>query len=505
MPSDLARSVFLEIARQGMVRPGDRLGVGVSGGADSVALLRLFEELQSELGIRLTVLHFNHQLRGEESDADERFVAALAAERGLFYLAGREDVRRAAREQGWNLEDAARRLRYGYFSSVLETGEITRVAVAHTADDQAETVLARLVRGTGPAGLAAIYPIAKIGSGRAAMGTLVVRPLLHLRRSELREHLQQLGQPWREDSSNSDLHRLRARLRHQILPLIERDVQPAIVKQLGRLAEMAREDEAFWTALIDARLNAVAHRESDATATDAKIAVRCADLLAPFPLGLSELSGDAQLAVARRLVRRCVEELRGDCRELTSGHVAQVLRLAKSGISGQSSHLPGIVVQRSFEWLHFYPAARADSESTGDIVATDRNFHYSIELESLEDGVEVRVPQIRRLFRLKMIDWANFKGETGEDTCTLDRDLLQLPLVIRNWRAGDSYKPLGSRGVHKLKHLLRARRVDRCERAGWPVLVSGGELAWVRGLPVAAKFAPRERTRVGLVVAEEEC
>ena len=141
-----------------MFQAGDRVGVGVSGGADSVALLLLLEELRDRLGIELAVLHFNHQLRGAESDADEEFVAALAAQRGMDFLAGRGDVAGAARDRGWNLEDAARRLRYAFFSSVVRAGRVTRVAVAHTADDQAETVLARLVRGTGPAGLAAIYP-----------------------------------------------------------------------------------------------------------------------------------------------------------------------------------------------------------------------------------------------------------------------------------------------------------------------------------------------------------
>ncbi len=114
------------------------------------------------MGIRLSVLHFNHQLRGAESDSDEAFAAGLAAECGLPFFAGRGDVAAAVREQGWNLEDAARRLRYGFFTSALSDGWVTRVAVAHTADDQAETVMARLVRGTGPAGLAAIYPVMRL-------------------------------------------------------------------------------------------------------------------------------------------------------------------------------------------------------------------------------------------------------------------------------------------------------------------------------------------------------
>src|SRR5580700_1007968 len=176
----LSKRIYRAITEQGMFHAGERIGVAVSGGADSVALLRVLADLRQELGIGLAVLHFNHQLRGSESDDDEHFVASLAEGLGIELLSGRGDVAAAARERGWNLEDAARRLRYAFFSSVVAAGQVAKVAVAHTADDQAETVLARLVRGTGPSGLAAIYPVKGY----------VVRPLLETRRDALRAYLQ---------------------------------------------------------------------------------------------------------------------------------------------------------------------------------------------------------------------------------------------------------------------------------------------------------------------------
>ena len=282
---------------------GDAVGVAVSGGADSVGLLRLLVEMRERLGIRLVVLHFNHQLRGSESDADEGFVASLAAAHGLEFFAESGDVTAAACERGWNLEDAARRLRYGFFSSAVERHRLACCAVAHTADDQAETVLARLIRGTGPAGLAAIYPVK--GS--------VVRPLLEIRRGELREYLRAAGQEWREDASNQDVSRLRARLRHQELPMLERELQPAIVPHLGRLAQLSREDEAFWSALVRERMEALARRE------DGRIGIRKADLLAP--LAWRAEPGEASLALTKRLVRGLLEEVRGSGRELSAQHV----------------------------------------------------------------------------------------------------------------------------------------------------------------------------------------
>ena len=161
----------------------------------------------------------------------------------LEFVIAREDVGAEAARQGWNLEDAARRLRYGFFDRVINEGKATHIAVAHTADDQAETLLAHLMRGTGPTGLAGIYPVAGA----------IVRPLLGTRRESLREYLRANGQTWREDSTNRDVRRTRARIREQLLPVIERDFSAAIVGHLGELARLAREEGNFWDALVEDR------------------------------------------------------------------------------------------------------------------------------------------------------------------------------------------------------------------------------------------------------------
>jgi tRNA(Ile)-lysidine synthase len=487
MQMDLSQSVFCAIDRQRMFGAGDRVGVGVSGGADSVALLLLLEQLRDRLGIGLAVLHFNHQLRGAESDADEEFVVSLAAERGMDFLAGRGDVAEAARYRGWNLEDAARRLRYAFFSSVVRAGRVTHVGVAHTADDQAETVLARLVRGTGPAGLAAIYPV----KGH------VVRPLLEVRRGELREYLERRGQTWREDASNLDTTRLRARLRHQVLPAIERELQPAIVAHLGRLAKMAREDEAFWEALTAERADALLRREGD------RLGIRCADLLAPLAWGGAKPGSSAQIALTKRLVRRLAEELKGDRLRLTAKHVDQVVHLAAESSSGQRTELPGIVAERSFEWIWFEAARAAGICGSPEQAHSETTeFSHAVELGGNGETALVAVPEIGKCFRLKVIDWPAPERDTNVQGL-LDRDSLHSPLLLRSWRPGDCFRPQGRRNVHKLKQLLRAGRISVRDRAGWPVLTSAGVLAWSRGFPVAAGFAPRKASRAAVVITEE--
>jgi len=494
LPIDLIKRIGNTINRHAMWRAGDRVGVGVSGGSDSVALLRILHELTEQQGIRLAVLHFNHGLRGPDSEGDEQFVAELATHFGLPFFCGREVVASVAREKHWNLEDAGRRLRYDFFAARVAEGRINRVAVAHTADDQAETVLARVVRGTGPGGLAAIYPV----NGH------VMRPLLDVRRAELREYLSHLGQPWREDATNYDRSRLRARLRHQVLPLLEREIQPAIVNHLGRLAAISREDEAFWKALTRARLGTLVNRE------DQRLRIRCADLVNPLNGALwssMNFQEEAHLAVARRLVRGIVEELCGHGRQWTANHVEGVVCLAVGGSSGSRLELPGVIVERTFDWLVFSLAnereKRRPCSMEGDSVVLPV-FSYIVELGNPGESTVVAVPEIKRRFHLKVVDWHLWRSDTERDKVALDRDLLDLPLVLRNWHPGDSFRPKGRRNSRKLKQFLRMRRVSVSERAGWPVLTSANRLVWTRGVPVAAEFAPQSSTRAGVIIAEEE-
>jgi tRNA(Ile)-lysidine synthase len=483
MTNTLHQQVLAAIRDHRMLQAGDRVGVAVSGGGDSVALLRLLEGLRAELGIALLVVHLNHQLRGAESDADEQFVAELARSHGLEFVSERRDVAGEARRQRVNLEEAARRLRYEFFADVVRSGRAARVAVAHTADDQAETVLARLLRGTGPTGLAGVYPV---------VGT-VIRPLIATRRAALREYLGSCGQPWREDASNLDATRLRARIRQKLLPPLESEFQPAVVDHLAALAGLARSDEAFWSALLDERLRALVTRDS------ADLAIRIPDLLQPLAL-----PADALDALRTRLVRRIVTELktmhavaRG---QLTAHHVEQVLHLAAEGRSGHAVPLPaGILVERSFDRLVFSCRGASGARETSEAAVA---YEYDVELPH-QGAADVTVAEIRRRVRLKLIDWPPPGSDTRGSEVALDAELLRPPLVLRNWRPGDAYRPCGSRSVRKLKRLFLDRRIAVRERASWLVLTSAGRVAWASRMPAAAEFAVRPGTRAGLLIDEE--
>ncbi len=478
------------IEKQKMLHAGDRVGVAVSGGADSVALLLLLLELREKLGIVHSVVHFNHKLRGKASDADEKFVAKLAAKHGLEFHSATVYVSKKAKSERANLEDAARRARYDYFRSLAESGTCTRIAVAHTADDQAETVLAHILRGTGLAGLGGIHPIAGP----------VIRPLLNVRRSELRRFLRAQKQTWREDATNRDTKRMRARIRQKLLPVLEKQFQPAIVEHLATLADLAREDEAFLEAITEERVSALMQKFDEG----ARIAV--SDFLEPWKKGKTNAENTESTknteanALTKRIVRRMVESVKPRAGQLGAAHVASVLQWARNGQSGSSLTLPGgVEVRKEPDALVFQAVENAGWRAAR---TAPREYEYKINLAG--GDAEVSVAELGCVFRLKVIDWPRKRGETSSDGAVLDRERLRFPLVLRNWRAGDRMRPRGHRGAHKLKRLLNEERVSRWERDGWPVLTSGGVLVWARGFPVAAEFAATERTRAGIVIAEEK-
>ncbi len=490
---ELAQKVERAIRRERLLGPGMKVAVGCSGGADSVALVRLLAELKGPLGIRLLVVHLNHQLRGAEADADEGFVRRLAEWLELEFLVRREDVAARARQRKINVEEAGRLARLEFFASLIAGGKADAVAVAHTLDDQAETVLARILRGAGTRGLAGIYPVVEervsFGSAqdkrRSSSKLVLVRPLLGVRRADLRDYLSEQEQAWREDATNLDRARLRNRLRLELLPQLSRVAGPAAIEHLARLADHARQEESFWSAYVEERFQTRARRSGD----EWEVAVE--GLLAPMP-ELARLparqAAEAQRAVARRLLRRTLAAVRGDLRRITQTHVESVLSLAEEGRSGQSVDLPGVQVERRFDVLVF----RAAGGRTPPPVAVDE------ELE-VTGPRRVRLPDGRGL-EFKVIEVQGLKG--GYNSRALDARRAPFPLAVRTWRPGDRYCPRGARRPEKLKLLFQQKRVSRRERARCPVVLSGGEIVWTLAFGPAAERELRPDSRKALVIEE---
>lgn len=443
------------IARHSMLSRGSRLGVAVSGGADSVCLLHVLHEL----GHAASVLHVNHNLRGAESDADEQFVRDLAARLNLPVC-----VLNQCPPEG-NIEQEARRTRYNFFAMQIAAGICDAVATGHTLDDQAETVLYRFARGAGTAGLSGILPVTSTG---------IIRPLIELRRAEIREWLTARNIPWREDSSNltEDFARNRIRLRH--LPELAASLNPALPERLASTAEWARAEEAYWTAEL-VRLEPRYLLRNDSV-------IRIS--IGPFR--------ELPVAVQRRLLRRAVEHTRGSLRSVDFQHVEAIRGMMATREGSGRIQLPGLDVYRSFDWLRLAPLGfdqRLPRDFAARLAVPGRTEisgrQLTIEME-LVNGAGVYNDGVQAL------DW---------DRCT--GSLLTQGWTLRNWRPGDQYQPLGQSGSQKIKTLFQESRVPLWERRGWPVVEgSGTTILWSRKFGVASSFAAGPESRKILVIRE---
>ena len=464
----LAQSVVAYIHKHDLLRPGDRVGIAVSGGADSVALLRLMIELRDKLGIVLSVVHLNHRLRGADSESDEQFVRDLAGANGLEIIAECRDVKKFSAERKLSLEAGAREIRYEFFRSML-LSKLNRIATAHTLDDQAETVLLKLTRGAGTRGLAGIYP--KRGIKKPAINKsgpdpepttdskhpTIIRPLLGTRRSQLREYLAQIGQTWREDASNQDLRHTRNRVRQEILPLLERQVNPAVFETLAESAEIARMEESYWNKEVERVLPGIWEPDEGG--------------------GTIKLSSQSlPMALRRRLLRAAAENL---------------------GIALEFRHVEEILGDRSGEGISVLPGQWMVSKH-GEVI-TFRQVSEAVCEYQYELAVpgKVSVAEAGIVIETSVPD-APERPHKKDDL--LQSRFAQSTWVVRNWRPGERFWPAHSKGPRKIKELLQDRHITGVEKQRWPVIACGDEIIWLRGLGVGRDF--RANGRDGILIRE---
>jgi len=430
-----------EIRRSEFFRPGDRVGVAVSGGPDSILLLEFMKDFSRQSGLSLAVVHFNHHLRGAESDSDERFVRERADQLGVEYLRGEADVTAEARQKRRNLEAAARDLRYRFFFSLVNQGKLDKVATAHTANDQAETVLLRLLRGTGTRGLGGIYPV---------LDGKVVRPFLNVTRAEVEHELRERKLEWRVDSTNLNPQNRRNKVRMELLPLLQRDFNPEIISLLKELADRARDDEEYLEQQARERARPWRVREGQ----EEKAAAR------PFV--------EFPPAIGRRVLRQMVLATRGHLKGTSYQHIESLRRFVAHGQSGRRLVLPGgLEARKEFGWLILAPRPSSESEA---------QFSYPVRVPG-----EVSVPRLGLTFRFKIVGpEERTRAYNSGGGVQLDARKLSQPLVLRSWRAGDRFRTAGSQKARPLKELFAERKIPLGQRKVWPLLVSGEEIVWVR-------------------------
>jgi tRNA(Ile)-lysidine synthase len=451
----LAQKVAETVLKYEMLAPGDAVLAGVSGGPDSVALLHALVRLKGEFSLRLEVAHVEHGIRGAESRADASFVAALADRLGLpFHL--KELRLRAAKAQG-NLEALAREERYRFFEQTARARGLEKIATGHTLDDQAETLLMRLFRGSGRSGMGAMAPVSRRGEA------ILIRPLIETSREEVEAYLSEAGLDYRIDATNGDPTLLRNWMRLEMLPRLKEKIDPHVAARLARLAEIARgEDEVLDTLACG----------------------RMASILEGNELLRGPLLAESK-ALQRRIIRLWLKNELGSLKRIGFEHIEAILDLVTSGPPQGRVAVPAArEVVRRYEILSIEAKRRSAGAAVYDykFAAGDEIFIPEAGM-TLSTVVEkaVRVPQ-------------------NPFEAVFDLEMLPRILTVRNFRPGDRFQPLGMAGHKKLKDLFIEKRMPLLLRRSVPLLIAGEEILWIAGYGRSSAAVVRRETTAALRV-----
>jgi tRNA(Ile)-lysidine synthase len=423
-----------------LLNVGDRVIVAVSGGADSVALLDLLLAIRKQYRLDLIVAHLNHNLRGEQSDADAEFVRLLAEQHQLRFVSKKIPDEENSARRG-NLENWARHRRYEFLSQCAQDHLAQRVATGHTMNDQAETLLMRLIRGSGTIGLGAIPP---------KRNDRFIRPLLYLERGEIQAYLIARGLSWREDPTNQDTRLLRNRLRHELLVQLESHYNPRIVHALSRAAEILREDAEVIESHTVTLFTQNSHFDGHRVAWDA----RC---LLSYPIGLQ-----------KNLIRHSLRQLGVFA---GSSEIDSILDLLQEGKGGKMFETATVRCRREFGTLIL---------ERPECVPFGPKYRYALGIPS-----EVRLAETGTRFRASLDPIPATEQTLNRWEFSLDRAALGRGFLIRNWEPGDTYRAPGSGSSLRVSEWLARRKVPRRLRAIWPVITLDGKIICVKDFPLS--------------------
>ncbi len=448
------------IGRYHLLDRGDRIVAGVSGGADSMVLLHLLCLIREEYDLSLIVAHVNHGLRPEESEKEAELVEKESSRLGLPFEYGRFDARGFSLRAGFSLQDAARRLRYHFFGALLRKHRAQKIALGHHADDQVETILLRLLRGSGLRGMRGMLPIR---DGR------VIRPLLEARREEIESFAAERKIPYLLDSSNLKKDYLRNRLRLDLIPRIEREYQPNLKELILKTSLLLREEDDCLEGVAGKAYEKMIREEKKG------FSFRFSEFEAyPAPI---------QWRVVRRLLDRVYEEETGEDEAWIS--IRPFYEKLKHPASSFLLELPhGIRAEKR------YDEVTLRRWGAGPVPPFEIELCCPGLTPIEEIGKQVKVEIEKNDARLGREDFVQAPA-----VAFLDYHRLRFPLKMRNFRPGDRFQPLGVRGEQKLKEFFIDHKIPRFERAGIPLLVSGERIVWVVGHRISDQARVSDETK----------
>ncbi len=452
-----------------LIEYGEGVVAGISGGPDSVCLIHVLSSLRPELGMKLYAVHINHMLRGEEADADEEYTARLCSELGIPLHVMRTDVAAAAAKMGISVEEAGREIRYREFGSYAGTVGASKIAVAHNRNDQAETVMLNIIRGTGTRGLC----------GMEYIRGNIIRPLLSTDRDEIERYCREAGLSPRTDSTNLTGEYTRNKVRLGLFPYINENFGANIVNSLCRLAENAAADRCFMERCAAEAYERVLREKGDGQVS--------------MDIGrLRELD----TAILMRVLRLAVIHASGNAKGVGGVHYQALTELVMKGATGMKAELPrGIRASVSYGILKV-----SCGESAAGKERHPGEFSREVSIPGTTEVPEAGAELSASVHPALSIDKYKSLGYNPY-VQYFDYDLLKKGIHIRNRRAGDIFRPFGSGGTKKLKEFFIDSKIPREARGRIPLICRGNEIVWVIGYKISDKFKVTENTKKVLKIA----
>lgn len=457
--SGMIKAVKETAIKHSMFNLGDAILAGVSGGADSIALVHILLKLSPEFNLSLGIAHFDHELRAAESERDAEFVSSFAHKMNLPFYSEKADVKKYSSQHKLSIEEAGRILRYQFLSRTAREHGFNKIALGHQKEDTAETFLINILRGSGPQGLSSIPP--KRG--------IFIRPLINLNRSDIECFIRSESMEHIIDSSNMDPKFLRNRIRHYLIPFLASEYNPEIVEILNRTAEILR-DEQIWLDSLTGKLFERTRVQSD----DANIRLSIPELL------------KMPIAAARRIIRKSVLEIKGNLNGVGFTHMDAVFELINNNKCEKELDFPGPVrIKREKDILVIIRrknrgrVKRQPDHFDRQLCAFEYRIMgpQTLYIKETDQCIQLSELSSTEILELKK---SNFQNVNPREAY-MDMASIGYPLVVRSFRSGDHFSPLGLSGFQKLKKFFINNKLPSSERKKIPILEFSEKIVWVAG------------------------